>query len=206
MQSLPFEGRVFGRLTIVRRSEMRNMYWWCQCSCGSLEKEIYRSSLISGATQSCGCIHKEVVSRASKTHGMSKTKIYRLWSMMLDRCRNPRNTFYGEYGGRGICVCESWLKFQNFYADMGEKPEGKSLDRINNNGCYSPENCRWASRVEQARNRRNNRMVTYKGKSQSLSAWAEELNANFNTLNTRAQRGWSDERIIATPIKKVSVN
>jgi hypothetical protein len=125
--------------------------------------------------------------------------------MMHDRCRNPRSTYYESYGGRGIRVCERWQAFEAFYADMGERPLGKSLERLDNDGPYAPWNCEWGTRAQQARNKRNNRLLTYMGKTQCLAAWAEELNLNRNTLRTRVSRGWSDVRVLKTPIKKVSV-
>jgi hypothetical protein len=124
---------------------------------------------------------------------------------MLERCRNPNNSHYSRYGGRGIRVCDRWQVFDAFYADMGERPPGMSLNRIDNDGPYSPENCEWASAVTQGRNKTNNKLLTFQGKTQPLSAWAEELGMTYSTLNTRLQRGWDDERVLATPIRKVSV-
>lgn len=191
MRSIPLTGKVFGRLTVIGRCEQDFSYWWCQCSCGSTKKRVYRGSLTSGATRSCGCLWRETVAGANKTHQKTKTPIYRLWSMMLDRCRNVNNGHYKYYGGRGITVCERWHKFENFYADMGDRPNGKTLDRINNNGNYCPENCRWASLKTQARNKSTSKLLAYKGKTQSLAAWAEELGINRNTISTRLRRGWS---------------
>lgn len=191
MKSLPLSGQTFGRLTVFDRCSQNPSYWWCQCSCGSAAKRIYRSSLTRGLTRSCGCLWRETVPGANATHRKTKTSIYRLWSMMLDRCRNPQNKRYARYGGRGITVCELWYNFENFYDDMGERPVGKTLNRINNDGPYSPDNCEWASLKTQARNKSTNKLLTHEGKTQSLAAWAEELGIKRQTLSTRLYRGWS---------------
>lgn len=200
MQSLPFEGRVFGRLTVLRRSDKKGC-WWCQCSCGSPEKQIQHGNLTYGSTKSCGCIARETSIRNNTTHGKTNTLTYKTWQGMHTRCENPNYKIFHRYGGRGIYVCERWNSFENFYEDMGEKPKGCSLDRIDNDGPYAPWNCRWATSKQQCRNRGTMKMVTYQGKTQSLIEWAEEFGLSYSTLCTRSRRGWSDERIIGTPIK-----
>ncbi len=139
---------------------------------------------------------------AQITHGMSGTNVYRRWKHMLARCTNPKNKHYKNYGGRGIKVCERWRKFENFLADMGYPPTWKhSLDRIDNNGNYEPSNCRWATRLEQQNNIRSNKMLEFKGKRMSLSAWSRELNINKATLAGRLnKRKWSIEKAFLTPI------
>ena len=201
--SLPPVGQVFGRLTVLGLGR-REKYWLCQCRCGSEPKEIYCYSLAGGATQSCGCILRENPPR--KEHGMSKTKIHRIWCGMHERCSNPNHVFYGRYGGRGIYVCDEWRKFENFYKDMGEKPPGMSLDRIDNDGPYAPWNCRWATTKEQIRNSTLVTLLTWKGKTQSIVEWSEELGINKETVSTRLGRGWSVERALSESVRKVDTS
>ncbi len=130
-------------------------------------------------------------------HGMRRTRIYRIWSAMKNRCFNPKNKDYPRYGGRGIAVCERWLKFENFLADMGERPLSMSIDRIDNDGNYEPGNCRWATRMEQQNNQRKNRFFVLNGVTKTLSEWASCLGINRNTLQTRFQRGWPAERALS---------
>lgn len=196
MKSIPLTGKTFGRLTVLVRCERDPSYWWCQCSCGTDPKRIYRGSLTRGLTRSCGCLWRETVAGANRTHQKTKTPIYRLWSMMLDRCRNPKNKKFARYGGRGIYVCAQWYKFENFYSDMGDRPKNKTLNRIDNDGPYTPTNCEWASLTCQGRNKSTNKLLLHKGKTQSLAAWAEELGINRSTLSTRLRRGWSVARAL----------
>lgn len=170
MPPLDITGRRFGKLIATRFSHLeaprkgrqgRRHVWLCICDCG-IETKIRKENLTSGNSTSCGC--GKYVGLDAMTHGYSKhrlaggenPKFYRTWSMMLDRCRNPRNKSYKYYGGRGIRVCERWHTFENFLADMGQRPSGQhSIDRINNDGDYEPDNCRWATQIEQRHNRRD---------------------------------------------------
>lgn len=200
---LPPIGQVFGRLTVLGEGK-RSRHWLCQCCCGSKPEEINKQSLKRGLTKSCGCIRKE--NPPTKRHGMSKTNIHKIWSGMHERCNNPNHRFYYAYGGRGIYVCERWSSFENFYDDMGNKPEGKSLDRIDNNGPYAPWNCRWATQKTQARNSRLATQLTWMGKTQSIIEWSEELGMNKNTISTRIKRGWTAERALSRSVKNVDTS
>lgn len=131
-------------------------------------------------------------------HGMSKSKIHHTWKNMKARCFNKARAGYKDYGGRGITVCERWLVFENFFADMGDCPDGKSLDRIDNNGNYGPENCRWATRLEQSHNSSRPTLLTYDGETKNLSEWSKQLGINCTTLLERLDN-WPLERALSTP-------
>ena len=128
-------------------------------------------------------------------HGMYKTATYNTWRQMKDRCVNPNNARYARYGGRGITICDAWLAFDNFYADMGDKPEGMTLDRIDNNGNYEPENCRWATPQEQSNNVKTNRVFTYNNKTQTLAQWAREKGMAYHVLKYRLNKGWQPPKL-----------
>ena len=134
-----------------------------------------------------------------KSHGMSRTPIYGIWRSMLTRCYNPNFKFFNYYGGRGIGVCKRWQKFENFYADMGDRPEGKSLDRINNSKGYSPKNCKWSDAKEQSRNRSGLHTLTANGKTACMGEWAEVTGLSVGTLWNRVKLGWTDEDAVNTP-------
>ena len=157
--AIDLTGRKFGALLVVAeqgRSNDRKVLWRCQCDCGNA-KTFRSHHLLSGASQSCGCIRQERAVVALTTHGMSHTREYYTWQGMIRRCTESSNKRYSRYGGRGIRVCERWMNFSHFISDMGKKPEGLSLDRIDNDGNYEPNNCRWATAKEQANNRSTSR-------------------------------------------------
>lgn len=138
----------------------------------------------------------------AKRHGLSLSREHKSWESMIHRCTNKNAANYAMYGGRGITVCEEWLQFENFYRDMGERPNGHSLDRINNNLGYFKDNCRWASTVEQLNNRRNNHLITFCNKTQTLSQWAREIGLKPKTLSARINdEGWSIEKALTTKLR-----
>jgi hypothetical protein len=192
-------GETFGYLRVVAGPFIEDgcTWWMCACDCGN-ETKVRSNSLRAGDTKSCGCYARSQTSIRSKTHGMSKTAIYRTWRCMLSRCYYEKDRCYSIYGGRGITVCDRWREsFENFYADMGDKPSSKhSLDRIDSDGNYCPTNCRWATPTEQANNRRNSLRVCINGISKSLADWAEFYGTKLNTIDTRIARGWSYEEAV----------
>lgn len=134
------------------------------------------------------------------THGMRGTAIYGIWSGMRTRCLSSNSSAFKNYGGRGIAICERWNDFANFYADMGDPPEGMTLERKNNDGPYSPDNCEWATRGEQAKNRRKKRLITADGVTKPLWQWAEESGLKFGTIHRRLKMGWSEQDAVTLPL------
>lgn len=203
------KGRKFNRWTAVKKvgvNKRGNSVWECVCECGNV-RNIERSSLITGNSKSCGCYQKELLRetkiKLNTTHGKSRTKAHTIWKSMKGRCYNPNNKKYPIYGGRGIKVCAKWLNsFEAFFEDMGEPPEDLTLDRIDVNGDYSPENCRWATLVEQANNRRDNVCYTYQGRTLTVAEWAREVGKAGSTIHSRLRRGWSFEKSITTPVRR----
>lgn len=165
--------------------------WLCQCDCGT--EKIIRSNNLR-RTKSCGC--------QKYKHNKTNTTIYHVWSTMIQRCTNPNNKDYHNYGGRGITVCKEWLEFSNFYKDMGECPKRRSIDRINNDGNYYKENCRWATSEEQGSNKRNNYMITFDNKTQCVAQWSRETGIHEQTLWRRIHLKWPTEKILTQPVRK----
>ena len=188
-------GEKFGRLTIIGEApkipDHPQRLVFAKCECGLTK--VYRiASLRSGHAKSCGCYMID-----SKTkHGQAKTmsKVYKTWSAMKNRCSPTAGK--DTYAGKGIQVCNEWMDFANFFQDMGERPDGMTLDRIDNTKGYFKENCRWASNTQQANNRSNSNIIAAFGKSQTVMEWADETKIPFQTIRHRVIRGWSPERCV----------
>lgn len=192
-------GKTFGRLLVIRYAGVAKGYrslWVCICSCGGI-RTIRGESLSSQRTRSCGCLSDEARKRKT-THGKSKSRIYRVWSGLVKRCSSPYSKDWDRYGGRGISVCERWLRFEGFYEDMGDAPEGMTLDRIDNNGNYEKSNCRWSTRQEQAANTRRTKYIEYRGESLILSGWARRLGMSTASFIYRL-RNWSIDDVMTRP-------
>lgn len=184
---LDVTGVRFGRLVAVSATPNppRGWKWKCKCDCGGTTT-VPVGSLRSGNTTSCGCHKRSVLPISTTKHGAAGTPLYEIWKSMRQRCNTPTNKAYKNYGAIGVKVCKRWDKFENFRADMGERPPGRSLDRYpNNKGDYKPSNCRWATPQEQARNMRVNRLLTKGGVTACLSEWAEILGVDPSTLHER---------------------
>ena len=176
-------GRVFGRLIVVADNGSAAVK--CRCVCGNLT-ESPRGSLLKGGTMSCGCLRSELVAAKNATHNKSNTPIYRIWRNITERCTNSSNPMYHNYGGRGIKLDSSWLKFENFYSDMGGPPfAGASIDRIDNEEGYNKDNCRWATRAEQSANTRRNRWYVFYGRPMMLKDIADLTGLNLGMLYYR---------------------
>lgn len=204
-------GDVFGRLTIIGPGEpygpRNKTRWYCRCVCGNTILT-YASALRQGATRSCGCARRENVAAAMTKHGQSRaghaSGAYKSWRAMMGRCLNPKHTAYPSYGGRGITVCDRWLIFTNFYSDVGDRPEGSTLDRIDNDKGYNPDNCRWLSKAEQQRNRRDNVYYEMDGKRRCLTEWCEIYNIPFFRVSCRLGFGWTLREALTAPPSKTA--
>ncbi len=194
-------GQTIGRwtaLNVIRGG--RHPQIECLCQCG-IKRIIRIEKLVNDKTKSCGCLRDENLT----THGRTKNSIriqsheYWIWNSMKQRCLNTANKQYPDYGGRGITVCDRWIEFQNFYADMGEKPKNKSLERRDNNQGYSPENCYWADRKSQNSNKRNNIYLTAKGEVFTLTEWTRKTGICHSTIVLRLKAGWPEEIAATAP-------
>ena len=199
-------GRRFERLAVLEYlgREHHSSKWRCRCDCGA-EITVLSSALTTGTTKSCGCFRQERMGHLTLKHGerggdkrVNGSSEYKAWDAMRQRCRNPKNKDYEGYGGRGIRVCSRWDVFANFLVDMGRKPSPQhSIDRRNGNGHYEPTNCRWATELEQARNRSNNRAV---GSSRTLKEAAEKVGIPYVTVQSRLGHGWTVDDALSRPI------
>lgn len=196
-------GKLFGRLTVIsfsgRHANGKTM-WLCRCECGK-EVAVVSGSLKSGNTKSCGCFNDQAVADRSRTHGMSRTSEYNSWAHLISRCENKNNARYADYGGRGIKACSRWREsFENFLADMGEKPSPKrdyTIERENNDGNYEPGNCIWVLRDAQARNTRKNVRIVVAGKSICLSELAQQCGVRYSSVEFQSRKGMTGDQIVA---------
>lgn len=205
-------GNKYGRLTAIRycgTSEKRKALWECQCDCGRLFIAT-GCKLRSGATKHCGCLANEHHGTGYRTHGMTAGNrgkyngLYKTWTGMVQRCTNPNHVAYHRYGGRGVVVCDEWSKFIPFmeWAQANGFEKGLEIDRMDNNGNYTPDNCRFVTGKANIRNRRNTLYVTYKGETKALATWAEILGMPYYILYQRNKHGWDTERAFTEPIHK----
>ena len=204
-------GRRFGRLYVLKREGThvspggsKKALWLCVCDCGNLTTTRTRE-LKGGHTQSCGCLQRERTSMASKKHGMRHERLYHSWIDMKQRCQNPNNSRYDDWGGRGIEVCPEWRdSFEAFrdWALANGYRDDLTIERKDVNGHYCPENCCWITKEQQQRNKRNNRIITYNGKTQTLQQWADELGMHETTLLYRLKKEWTLEKALTQPVRK----
>ncbi|MCR5254614.1 MAG: hypothetical protein K6D96_01660 [Acetatifactor sp.] len=207
-----YVGKTFHDMTVLSlmfAPDRKETYAVCLCKCGII-KPALPALLKKGAIKSCGCYRKRIAStrhheglflekNPNYLDGRSTHPLYGLWRRMMDRCYNPNSYRYDCYGGKGVTVCEEWHDFWNFvkWSDsVGGRPTKYTLDRIDSNGNYEPSNCRWADSKTQSRNKSSNRYLTFDGKTQTITDWADELGINGRTLNNRINRGWSVERAL----------
>lgn len=190
---IDLSGKKFGKLTaidIAGQNKARQYLWNCKCECGGFSVVI-GSNLIRNNTKACGCVRLVDLADRTRKHGMGKSRIFKIWAGMRKRCLNPNCIAYNDYGGRGIKICKDWDSFETFYNDMNiGYSDSLSLDRINTNGDYSPQNCRWSTMKQQNNNRRNNRVVVCDGISKTLAQWAEVSGIKQNTISNRIKVGW----------------
>jgi len=200
---LKLEGQRFGKWTVVsysHKNERGVHYWNCVCDCGT-KRAVTAGALSFGSSKSCGCGQLESATK----HGMWGTPTWQSWEAMKKRCLNPKAVNYNDYGGRGLSICQEWVEsFEAFLRDMGERPEGKTLDRIKNSEGYSKDNCQWSDIKTQQKNRRSCVYITFNGKTQTLYDWSVETGLNETTIKYRLDHGWSAEQALTA--KKNSIN
>lgn len=200
-------GRKFTRLTVMKRAENKvgkdgrsRVMWECKCDCGKTVA-VDSANLTCGKTMSCGCLQAELLSKRRRSHGDTETRLYRIWQQMKNRCNNPNVIAYPQYGGRGICVCDEWMHdfvaFKEWSVANGYTDK-LTIDRINNDGNYCPDNCRWVTAAVQANNRRSNVIFDYNGEKHNMTEWAKIIGINPRTLRSRYHAGWSVDRMLST--------
>lgn len=197
----------FGRLVTIKRiipeGETKNK-WFCRCDCGN-ECLVRTSDLRNGRTQSCGCLKRELDFQRNRTHGLSHTRLHKIWRHMKDRCLNPNSKSYKDYGGRGIVICEEWKNnFENFmeWALASGYKSNLTIERIDVNGNYEPNNCCWIPLIEQAKNRRTTHYLTFNNETHNIREWSKIIGISENAIHHRLKSGWSIEKTLTTPSRK----
>lgn len=209
MKSLELTGNRYGKLLVESKAESKGgrTYWNCVCDCGN-KKVVAGYHLTGGKIQSCGCYRLSQLRNKVTTHGMSKTRIYHTWVHMKQRVTNENNKKYGIYGGRGIKLCSEWKDFQGFYewAMANGYRENLSIERIDVNGDYCPQNCTWIPLEKQAKNRRSNHYLTWNGETKTITEWGHSLGIKPSVIFTRVDRyGWDAERALTQKVRKSNV-
>lgn len=194
-------GKKFNYLTVLKLLDKtdRGFWWLCRCDCGK-EVRVLGSNIIRGHNKSCGCYKIKINSEIHRKHYMIDTRIYKTWSGMKNRCLNPKNQAYKDYGERGITVCDKWLDFQGFYEDMKDNySDNLTIDRIDNNKGYFKSNCRWATKLEQANNVRDNHIITVDNVTDTVANICRLHHVNYNRVIDRISHGWDASRAIKEP-------
>lgn len=201
---IDLQGAMFDLWTVIAYAGKRGSQhmWLCECKCGR-QQVVYRNNLVTGKSGRCVKCRGRNISAAKRGLPYAFPSEFRSWSSMKARCGNPKNIGWPNYGGRGIAVCQQWLNsFANFMANLGPKPNREyEIDRIDNNGNYTPDNCRWATRSEQARNTRHTCFITIDGQTRCLTAWCEYYKMNRKTVQDRISRGWHPKTAFETPAR-----
>lgn len=202
MKAIDLAGKKIGEWTVLARdyeTKRCGVHWMCQCSCGNI-KSVNSQTLRNGMSRSCGCQTKKFISQKNRKHGKTGCRLSYIWNMMKQRCYNKNNAKYPNYGGRGITVCDEWLKdFMIFYnwAMSHGYAKNLSIDRKDNNGNYSPSNCRWTNNLQQANNKTTNHFILYNGRRYTMSEMSRLYGINYSILKYRLKSGWSVERAIS---------
>lgn len=204
-------GNTYGRLTVISRAESTKRgqsMWNCKCDCGQTVT-VRSDHLKGGVTKSCGCYQKEWARESATAHGSTGTRLYGIWLNMRNRCNNPLVGCYSDYGGRGITVCPEWRdSFETFrdWALANGYQDNLTIERKDTNGNYCPENCKWATMVEQQNNRRNSHYLEYNGEAKTIAQWARTTGLAENTIRSRLNYGWSVEKTLTEPVNEKSRN
>ena len=200
-------GKRFNRLVVVKEVD-KNKYgtrqWLCKCDCGKYVIDT-SNHITTGHTKSCGCYKIEFAKNSFTKHGEKYTRLYNIWCSMKQRCYDENCNNYTRYGGKGISVCDEWNNSYECFRDWSMRngyKDNLSIDRVNNNGNYEPDNCRWATRKTQSNNKSSNHVITYNGITKTVKQWSEDININYGTLLSRFLRGWSIERALKQPVRK----